>query len=206
MLRCSSRLVGIGLACALASSASAQLLTHKDLSAGLAVTIAQTAMATCTANGYRVSATVVGRNGEVLVQIRGDGTGPHTMENSFKKAFTARTFRIPSGEMEERLKQNPQMGAQYLTGFTTARGALPIKVGEDVIGAAGVSGAPGGEKDEACVKAGIDQVADHPKKTRHSSRRTIMAAARHPMPPDIAELSLDQIAERYIGRFRDKTP
>jgi uncharacterized protein GlcG (DUF336 family) len=160
---CSCRLVGIGIACALASSASAQLLTHKDLSAGLAVTIAQTAMATCTANGYRVSATVVGRNGEVLVQIRGDGTGPHTMENSFKKAFTARTFRIPSGEMEERLKKNPQMGAQYLTGFTTARGALPIKVGEEVIGAAGVSGAPGGEKDEACVQAALDKAADQLK-------------------------------------------
>jgi len=147
----------------LASSASAQLLARKDLSANVAVTIAQTAMATCTANGYRVSATVVGRNGEVLVQIRGDGTGPHTMENSFKKAFTSRTFRIPSGEMEERLKQNPQMGAQFLTGFTTARGALPIKVGEEVIGAAGVSGAPGGEKDEACVKAGLDKVADQLK-------------------------------------------
>ena len=157
------RLAGIGLTFVLASSASAQLLARKDLSAQTALTIAETAIATCTANGYRVSATIVGRNGEVLVQIRGDGTGPHTMENSFKKAFTARTFRIPSGEMEDRLKQNPQMGAQYLTGFTTGRGALPIKVGEDVIGAAGASGAPGGEKDEACVKAGIDKVADQLK-------------------------------------------
>ena len=128
---------GVGLACILVSSASAQLLARKDLSSNTAVTIAQTAMATCNANGYRVSATVVGRNGEVLAQIRGDGTGPHTMENSFKKAFTARTFRIPSGEMEERLKKNPQMGAQFLTGFTTARGALPITVGDEVIGAAG---------------------------------------------------------------------
>ena len=157
------RLAGIGLACALVAPASAQLLTRKDLSAATALTIAQTAIDTCTANGYRVSATIVGRNGEVLVQVRGDGTGPHTMENSFKKAFTARTFRIPSGEMEDRLKKNPQMGAQYLTGFTTARGALPIMVGEDVIGAAGVSGAPGGEKDEVCVKAGIDKVADQLK-------------------------------------------
>jgi uncharacterized protein GlcG (DUF336 family) len=157
------RLAGIGLACALVAPASAQLLTRTDLSAATALTIAQTAIDTCTANGYRVSATIVGRNGEVLVQVRGDGTGPHTMENSFKKAFTARTFRIPSGEMEERLKKNPQMGAQYLTGFTTARGALPIMVGEDVIGAAGVSGAPGGEKDEVCVKAGIDKVADQLK-------------------------------------------
>jgi uncharacterized protein GlcG (DUF336 family) len=65
--------------------------------------------------------------------------------------------------MEERLKKNPQMGAQYLTGFTTARGALPIMVGEEVIGAAGVSGAPGGDKDEVCVKAGIEKVADQLK-------------------------------------------
>jgi uncharacterized protein GlcG (DUF336 family) len=156
-------LAGVGLAGALALPAHADLLARKDLSADIAVTIAQTAMATCKANGYRVSATVVGRNGEVIVQIRGDGTGPHTMENSFKKAFTARTFRIPSGEMEERLKKNPQMGAQFLTGFTTARGALPITVGEEVIGAAGVSGAPGGEKDEACVKVGLEKVADQLK-------------------------------------------
>ena len=159
----SFRLAAAGLACALVTPASAQLLAHQDLSANTAITIAQTAIATCTANGYRVSATIVGRNGEVIVQVRGDGTGPHTMENSFKKAFTARTFRIPSGDMEERLKKNPQMGAQYLTGFTTARGALPIKVGDDVIGAAGVSGAPGGEKDEACVKAALDKVADQLK-------------------------------------------
>jgi uncharacterized protein GlcG (DUF336 family) len=148
---------------ALAAPASAQLLARKDISAAIAVEIAQTAIATCKTNGYAVSATIVGRNGETVVQVRGDNTGPHTMENSFKKAFTSRTFRIASGEMEERLKKNPQMGAQYLTGFTTARGALPIKVGEDVIGAAGVSGAPGGEKDEACVKAALDKVADQLK-------------------------------------------
>jgi uncharacterized protein GlcG (DUF336 family) len=157
------RLAGVGLACALVAPASAQLLARKDLSAAMALTIAQATMATCTANGYRVSVTVVGRNGEPLLQVRGDGTGPHTMENSFKKAYTSRTFRIPSGEMEERLKKNPQMGAQYLTGFTTGRGALPIMVGEEVIGAVGASGAPGGEKDEACVKAGIDKVADQLK-------------------------------------------
>jgi uncharacterized protein GlcG (DUF336 family) len=157
------RLAGVGLVCALAVPASAQLLARKDLSAAMAVTMAQTTIATCTANGYAVSVTVVGRNGEVLLQVRGDNTGPHTMENSLKKAFTSRTFRIPSGEMEERLKKNPQMGAQYLTGFTTARGALPIKVGDDVVGAVGASGAPGGEKDEACVQAGIDKVADQLK-------------------------------------------
>src|SRR5262249_50322370 len=152
----SYRLGAIGLACALVTPASAQLLARKDLSAAMAVTIAQTALATCTPNRYPLSAPRRWRNRRGLVQIRGHRTGPHTMENSFKKAYTARTFRIPSGEMEERLKKNPQMGAQYLTGFTTARGALPIMIGEEVIGAAGVSGAPGGDKDEACVKAGIE--------------------------------------------------
>ena len=117
------RLAGVGLACVLVAPASAQLLARKDLSAATALAIAETTIATCKTNGYQVSATIVGRNGEVIVQIRGDGTGPHTVENSFKKAFTSRTFRIPSGEMEDRLKQNPQMGAQYLTGFTTGRGA-----------------------------------------------------------------------------------
>jgi uncharacterized protein GlcG (DUF336 family) len=151
------------LGCAVASPASADLLMHKDLSMGMAVTIATTAIADCNAKGYRVSATVVGRNGEVLVQLRGDNSNPHTMENSWKKAFTARTFRIPSGEMEARLKKNPAMGAQYLTGFTTARGALPIKIGDEVIGAAGISGAPGGEKDEACVQSGLDKIADQLK-------------------------------------------
>ena len=92
-----------------------------------------------------------------------DGRIIGTEENAFKKAFTSRTFRIPSGEMEDRLKKNPAMGAQYLTGFTTGRGALPIKIGDEVVGAAGVSGAPGGDKDEDCVKTGIAKVADQLK-------------------------------------------
>lgn len=157
------RLGGVGLACVLVSSANAQLLTRKDLPAKLAMTMAETAMATCKANGYQVSVTVVGRNGEIILQVRGDNTGPHTMENSFRKAYTARTFRIPSGNMEERIKKDPTLSLQYLAGFTSGRGALPIKVGEDVIGAVGASGAPGGEKDEACVKAGLDKVADQLK-------------------------------------------
>lgn len=150
-------LVGIA---AFSQPVRADLLQHKDISAEMAVTIATTAIATCKANGYAVSSTVVGRNGEVIVQIRGDNTGPHTVENSFRKAYTARTFRVPSGEMVTRLKNDPSLGLIHLTNVIANQGALPIKVGDQVIGAAGASGAPGGEKDEACVKAGIDKVAD----------------------------------------------
>ena len=149
--------------CALAAPASAQLLSHKDLTASIAITIAQTAIETCKANGYAVSVTVVGRNGEVILQVRGDDTGPHTFENSFRKAYTARTFRSPSGALVDRLKADPTLGLIHLTNVIANQGALPIKVGDDVIGAAGASGAPGGEKDEACVKAGIDKVADQLK-------------------------------------------
>ena len=107
-----------------------------------------------------MSVTVVGRNTEVIVQLRGDNAPPHTMENSFRKAYTARTYRVPSGEMVKRLKDNPTSPFVFLSNVVAAQGALPIKAGDDVIGAIGVSGAPGGEKDEVCAKAGIDKVAD----------------------------------------------
>ena len=156
-------LAAIALTAGLAVPANAELLARKDLSMETALTIATTAIETCKGQGYRVSATVVGRNGEIIVQLRGDNTNPHTIENSFRKAYTARTFRQSSGEFAQRVKDNPTTGAVHLTGIIAAQGALPIKVGDEVIGAVGVSGAPGGEKDEACSKAGIDKVADQLK-------------------------------------------
>ena len=161
------RLVAIALAtagtCALAAPAGAQLLSHKDLSASIAMTIAEATIATCKANGYSVSVTVVGRNGEVIVQVRGDNTNPHTMENSFRKAYTARTTRAPSGKMAERVKANPTLGFIHLSNIIANQSALPVMLGNEVIGGAGASGAPGGEKDEVCIKAGLDKVADQLK-------------------------------------------
>src|ERR1700751_1250566 len=153
----------IGLAGALAAPASAQLLNQKALSAAMALSIAQTALETCTKQGYHVSVHVLGRDGEVLVAVRGDDAAPHTLEKSQNKAYTARTFRTPSGEFAQRVKDNPTTGAVHLSGIVAAQGALPIKVGDEVIGAVGVSGAPGGDKDEACAKTGIDKVADQLK-------------------------------------------
>jgi uncharacterized protein GlcG (DUF336 family) len=160
--------VGIPLAAvfvlSLVGAGNAQLVTHKDITAAMAITMAETAIATCKTNGYNVSANVVGRNGEVIVAMRGDSTGPHTLENSMKKAFTARAFRRSSGDFADNvIKNNYTAGALRLTNIVPARGALPIMLGEETIGAIGVSGAPGGEKDEACAKAGIDKVADELK-------------------------------------------
>ena len=89
-------IAGVALTSGLAGSANAQLVAHKDLSVTTAVTIAQTAVQTCKAQGYNVSVHVLGRSGEVLVAMRGDDTGPHTLENSMKKAWTARAQRAPS--------------------------------------------------------------------------------------------------------------
>jgi uncharacterized protein GlcG (DUF336 family) len=152
MLRTAHLATGLALAltCGAATSANAQLATHKDLTLPIALTIAETAVQTCTAQGNKVSVHVVGRDGEVLVAMRGDGTGPHTMENSMR-------------EFAKQAKDNPTVGALHLANMIPAQGALPIKVGDDVIGAIGVSGSPGGDKDEACAKAGIDKVADQLK-------------------------------------------
>ena len=149
----------IAFACGLGTPARAELLVHKDLSAAMALTMVETAIATCTANGNRVSVTVVGRNGEPIVQVRGDRTGPHTFENSFRKAYTSRTFNVSSGEIAKRLKENPQLFMVYLNNVIPAQGGLPIRTGDDVIGAIGVSGSPGGDKDEVCAQAAIDKVA-----------------------------------------------
>ena len=162
-LRFGALALGGALACTINVPAGAQLLEQKGISAGMALTMAQTAIDTCKANGYRVSVSVVGRAGETILQVRGDNASPHTFENSLRKAYTARTFRIPSGDWAENLAKDPNRGAQFLTGVIASRGALPVKVGEDTIGAIGVSGAPGGEKDEVCSKAGIDKVADQLK-------------------------------------------
>src|SRR5205807_4105253 len=104
-----------------------------------------------------------------LVAVRGDGAPPHTMENSQRKAYTSRTFRIPSGEFVQRVKDNPTTGAVHLTGIIAAQGALPIKAGDEVIGAVGVSGAPGGEKDEACSRLA-------------STRSPISSSEEYPQP------------------------
>jgi len=149
-----------GLGLAFAAPADAQLLVRKDLSLAAALSIATTAADLCKSQGYTVSVTVVGRNGEVILQMRGDNAPPHTVENSFRKAYSARTFRVPSGELVQRVKDNPTAPFVHLSNVVAAQGALPIKAGDDVIGAVGVSGAPGGEKDEVCAKAGIDKAAD----------------------------------------------
>ena len=93
---------GVALALVFASPAGAQLVNHKDLSLATALAIATTASETCKAQGNRVTVAVIGRTGEIIVQLRGDDASPHTSENSFRKAYPERTFRTASGEFGQR--------------------------------------------------------------------------------------------------------
>jgi uncharacterized protein GlcG (DUF336 family) len=144
---------------AVASSASAQFLDHKDLSLATALSIATGALEECKSRGYTVSVSVVGREGQTLVYLRGDGAPPHSNENSYRRAYTALTYREPSKNVEQRVRKDPNDQLVHLDHVIAAQGGLPIVVDGDTVGAVAVSGSPGGDKDEACAKAGLDRIA-----------------------------------------------
>jgi uncharacterized protein GlcG (DUF336 family) len=129
---------------------------EKNVSMAMTIAIIQGAIEQCTKDGYKVTVTVVDKGGNVAGQVRGDGTGPHTMEFSRLKAYTARTRNQTSLET---MKQMETMGfLRQIPGVVGVGGGVPIRAGNETIGGVGVSGAPGGEKDEVCANAGIAKV------------------------------------------------
>ena len=136
-------------------------VTYKVLPATLAVEAAQAAIAACKAQGYNITATLVDRTGDIKLQLVGDGAGGLGVDLSRRKAYTAARQRVSTGDLAKRVATpgafNPTM---FDTQLVTSQGGLPIKVGNETIGAIGVSGAPGGDKDEACAKAGLDKITD----------------------------------------------
>ncbi len=152
-------LAGIAAAALLSSAASAQgVVTQKNISLALAQQIANAAIDKCKELGYPCSVEVVDREGLPIVMLHGDGAGLTTQEGADRKAFTARTFNAPSADFVKRMKDNPDAaGSIHYTRVLALAGGLPIKAGNEVIGAIGVSGTPG--KDDECGQAGIDKVA-----------------------------------------------
>lgn len=152
------------IAAALSSQAHAQgVVAQKNISLGLAQTIANAALAQCESMGFKVSVAVVDRGGMVLVTLHGDGAGLHTNEGAERKAYTARTFGQSSTDVIKRLVERPEtaFGTRQYSRVIALPGGIPIKAGNEVIGAVGVSGSPG--KDDICSQAGIDKVADQLK-------------------------------------------
>jgi uncharacterized protein GlcG (DUF336 family) len=156
-------LAGFAVAAVMASPAAAQgIVTQKNISLAMAQTIANAALAQCESMGFKVSVTVVDRAGQALVMLRGDGAGLHTPEGSDRKAFTARTFSAPSAAFVKRMLDDPAaVGSRQYTRVLALGGGLPIKAGNEIVGAVGVSGSPG--KDDVCSQAGIDKVAEQLK-------------------------------------------
>jgi len=157
------RLGFAALACLLAAPAApagAALIMHKDLSHEMALAVAEGAMQACLAKGYATSAVVVDRDGETLVAMRGDGAGPHTVENARRKAYTANTFKQPTADYAKKLLDPASVAHQQVTlpSIIAIDGGVPIKVGNEVIGAAGLSGSPG--IDSECVNAGIEKIKE----------------------------------------------
>lgn len=138
-------------------AAQAETLTQKNLSLTQANALATSAIQSCAAKNYQVAVTVVDRAGVVKAVQRMDNAGPHTVKASEMKAFTALSAKNASGKVMEAAQSNA--GAQNMRdipGYLLLAGGLPVKEGDEVIGAIGIGGAPGGHLDEACAQAAIE--------------------------------------------------
>jgi uncharacterized protein GlcG (DUF336 family) len=135
--------------------------THKVLTVDLAIEAAQAAIAACKQQGYAVSVTVADRLGNPKVHIVRDGPRGVGPEVTLRKAYTAAMQRVSSGDYGKRIAQpgafNP---GQFDAKLSPGEGGVPIKVGDDTIGAIAAAGAPGGDKDEACAIAGLNKIKD----------------------------------------------
>lgn len=150
---------------ATASLAQAQAVrTEKNMSLDLANQIAAASVASCQANGYAVTATVVDRAGQIRAVQRADNAGPHTIAASLDKAFTSASAKNATSAMMQVAQKNPgAANLVHIPGFLLLGGGVPVKVGNDVIGAVGIGGAPGGHLDEQCANAALEQVKDQLK-------------------------------------------
>jgi uncharacterized protein GlcG (DUF336 family) len=146
-------------AAAFSGGAFAQLPTQKVLTIDVAETIAQESMAKCRADGYKVTVTVVDSGNVLKAFLRDDGAGNGTVEMGRMKANSVMAFGRPSGPPPN-LPPGTPAPAPVLPGTVNAMGGVPIKVGDQLIGAVSVSGAPGGDKDAACANAALAKVAD----------------------------------------------
>ncbi len=125
----------------------------------IALQAAQAALAHCRKQGHQVAVAVVDRGGLPQVLLRDRFAGAHTPDIAIDKAWTAASFRMPTTELaRETQAGKPMSGIRGHARVMAIGGGLPIEAGGAVLGAIGVSGAPGGEADDACAKAGIEAV------------------------------------------------
>lgn len=143
---------------------AAQIISERTLSVDASLEIAKAALMECRKHGTPVTITVLDHAGRTKVVLRDDGANLHSSEHSLRKAYTALTYGMPSGDYGKRAASNPgSAGALHLANITTAAGGLPIRAGASIVGAIGISGTPrekgGGATDEGCARVGMEHAA-----------------------------------------------
>jgi uncharacterized protein GlcG (DUF336 family) len=151
-----------GLALALSGAAHAQDATFnvRLLAPETALKAAQAALARFRAGGFQVAVAVVDRMGVTQVMLRDRFAGPHTPDTAVGKAWTAVSFRTNTTDLAAATQSGPQSAIRNRPGVVAVGGGLMIEAGGGILGAIGVSGAPGGKEDDACAAAGIAAIKD----------------------------------------------
>lgn len=151
------------LVCTLVGSVEAQKLlsNYPTLTTAAALQAAQAALARCDKEGYTVAVAVVDRGGHALAVLRNGLAGAHTVQTAIHKAATALSFRTDTTELaRETQSGRVASGVRELPNVVAIGGGMMIRAKGSLVGAIGVSGAPGGDADDACAKAGIAAISD----------------------------------------------
>lgn len=157
--------IGIAVtAAAICGSVRAQqqaTFTVRSITPEAALRAAQAAMQSCARAGYQVAVAVSDRAGHPLVMLRDRHAGPHTPETAVNKAYTALTFKMDTMAFARATQASePSSGIRQLHRVVAIGGGLPIEAAGSLVGSIGVSGAPGGEADDTCAKAGVAAIKD----------------------------------------------
>ena len=162
IFRSFSRAAAASFTCAvMAANAQDATFSTKSLTPETALSAAKAALEQCRKDGYQVTVAVVDRAGLVQVLLRDRFAGAHTVDIAPNKAWTAVSFRIPTTALAVETQPGKPMSAiRSHPKVLAAGGGLVIEAAGSVVGAIGVSGAPGGEADDVCAIAGIKAIAD----------------------------------------------
>ena len=147
-----------------ASTSPADTLPTHRIPAALAVEAASEAVAACARQGYHETAVVLDADGATIVALRGDGAGIHTLDSAHDKAYTSVSFKNDTLALAERAKGEDSIAPlAKLPHVMFFGGGAVIKMGDEVIGSIGASGAPGAKLDDGCAHAGLDKIRDRLK-------------------------------------------
>ena len=145
------------------AGANAQQATYTQrlLTPETALKATLAALEDCRKRGFQVAVAVVDRAGVAQTMLRDRFAGPHTVNTAINKGYTAVSFRVDTLELSKQTQAgSPSSGVRAIPNVIAIGGGVLIQAGGTLLGAIGVSGAPGGEADEACAKAGITAIRD----------------------------------------------